>query len=86
MELIAEFLYALIELSNAMAPYILFGLLFAGILHETVPETLVTRHLGKENVSSVEGQLSFGFLDLLLSPQEDLVCPCCGCRSDTQGC
>lgn len=44
---------ALIELSNAMAPYILFGLLFAGMLHELVPESLVTKHLGSDNVASV---------------------------------
>jgi len=60
MELLIQFWYALIELSNAMAPYILFGLLFAGILHETVPESLVTKHLGKENVSSVVKSTLFG--------------------------
>jgi uncharacterized membrane protein YraQ (UPF0718 family) len=60
MTLMIEFWHALIELSNAMAPYILFGLLFAGILHETVPETLVTRHLGKENISSVVKSTIFG--------------------------
>ncbi len=48
-----DFASALIELSNAMAPYILFGLLFAGILHELVPETLVTKHLGRDSVGSV---------------------------------
>jgi len=60
MEYINEFWHALIELSNAMAPYILFGLFFAGILHETVPESLVTKHLGKENVSSVVKSTLFG--------------------------
>ena len=39
MEHLSLFIEALIELSNAMAPYILFGLFFAGILHELVPET-----------------------------------------------
>jgi len=53
MEIFSLFINALIELSNAMAPYILFGLLFAGFLHELVPETLVTKHLGRENISSV---------------------------------
>ena len=43
-----------------MAPYILFGLIFAGILHETVPESLVTKHLGKESVSSVVKSTIFG--------------------------
>ena len=60
MEYIILFFNALIDLSNAMAPYILFGLVFAGILHELVPETIVTRHLGKENISSVIKSTIFG--------------------------
>jgi hypothetical protein len=44
----------------AMAPYILFGLLFAGILHELVPDSIVTKHLGKDNVSSVVKSTIFG--------------------------
>ena len=60
MELFSLFIDALVDLSNAMAPYILFGLLFAGILHELVPETLVTKHLGKENVFSVIKATLFG--------------------------
>jgi uncharacterized membrane protein YraQ (UPF0718 family) len=60
MEYLVEFINALVELSNAMAPYILFGLVFAGILHELVPDTLVTKHLGKENVSSVIKSTVFG--------------------------
>lgn len=60
MEYITEFIYALFDLSNAMAPYILFGLIFAGILHELVPETLVTKHLGKESISSVIKSTIFG--------------------------
>jgi len=60
MEYLTQFIYALIDLSNAMAPYILFGLVFAGILHELVPETLVTKHLGKENISSVIKSTIFG--------------------------
>uniref|UniRef100_UPI003F617AA2 SO_0444 family Cu/Zn efflux transporter n=1 Tax=Sulfonitrofixus jiaomeiensis TaxID=3131938 RepID=UPI003F617AA2 len=55
-----SFLTALFELSNAMAPYILFGLLFAGILHELVPDTLVTKHLGRESVGSVVKATLFG--------------------------
>ena len=54
------FLTALYELSNAMAPYILFGLLFAGVLHELVPDTLVTKHLGRESVGSVIKATLFG--------------------------
>ena len=60
MEQITLFLNALVDLSNAMAPYILFGLIFAGILHELVPETLVTKHLGKENIWSVIKSTIFG--------------------------
>ncbi len=60
MEIIALFFTALVDLSNAMAPYILFGLLFAGILHELVPDTIVTKHLGKESVGSVVKSTIFG--------------------------
>ena len=60
MELITEFFTALFDLSNAMAFYILFGLAFAGILHELVPETLVTKHLGLESISSVIKSTIFG--------------------------
>ncbi|MCB4763249.1 MAG: SO_0444 family Cu/Zn efflux transporter, partial [Sulfurovum sp.] len=47
-------------LSYAMAPYILFGLLFAGILHELVPNSIVTKHLGKDNIGSVIKSTLFG--------------------------
>ena len=60
MEYITEFLNAIISLSNAMAPYILFGLLFAGVLHEVVPQSLVTKHLGDENIISVIKSTLFG--------------------------
>jgi len=60
MEFLTLFWSALVELSNAMAPYIVFGLLFAGLLHELVPESLVTKHLGRDNVSSVVKSTLFG--------------------------
>lgn len=60
MEFLTLFFNTLIELSHAMSPYILFGLLFAGILHELVPETLVTKHLGKESIGSVIKSTIFG--------------------------
>ena len=60
MSYLLEFINALFELSNAMAPYILFGLAFAGVLHELVPETLVTKHLGRESISSVVKSTIFG--------------------------
>ena len=60
MEFLIEFFDALVDLSNAMAPYILFGLFFAGILHELVPETLVSKHLGKDSIGSVIKATIFG--------------------------
>lgn len=60
MEYINLFIDALMDLSNAMAIYILFGLLFAGVLHEIVPDSLVTKHLGKENILSVLKSTIFG--------------------------
>jgi len=60
MEYITLFFEALFDLSNEMAIYILFGLLFAGVMHELIPETLVTKHLGKENISSVIKSTVFG--------------------------
>ena len=55
-----QFFEALWQLSMAMAPYILFGLLFAGVLHELVPQSIVTKHLGKENIISVLKSTIFG--------------------------
>lgn len=60
MEYILEFLTALYDLSNAMAIYILLGLAFAGVLHELVPESIVTKHLGDENFISVIKATIFG--------------------------
>lgn len=60
MEFLQLFPSALLELSYAMAPYILFGLLFAGVLHELVPESAVTKHLGKENTAAVLKATLFG--------------------------
>ena len=60
MEYITLFFTTLIDLSNAMAPYILFGLLFAGILHEIVPDTIVKNHLGKDSILSVVKATIFG--------------------------
>ena len=57
---ITLFLEALWQLSVAMAPYILFGLLFAGVLHELVPDSIVTKYLGKDNISSVVKSTVFG--------------------------
>jgi len=60
MEIFINFFTALFDLSNAMAPYIIFGLFFAGILHELVPDSLVAKHLGKGNILSVIKATLFG--------------------------
>ena len=60
MEYFTLFFNSLIELSHAMSPYILFGLAFAGILHELVPDSIVTKHLGNENIASVIKSTLFG--------------------------
>ena len=57
---ITPFFEALWQLSLAMGPYILFGLAFAGVLHELVPDSIVTKHLGKESISSVIKSTIFG--------------------------
>ncbi|WP_281950931.1 SO_0444 family Cu/Zn efflux transporter [Nitrosophilus kaiyonis] len=54
------FVQALIELSNAMALYILFGLLIAGFLHEIVPQDFIKKHLGKSSFGSVIKATLFG--------------------------
>ena len=60
MELLTDFFVALWELTAAMAPYILFGLLFAGILHELIPDDFVQKHLGRDSVASVAKATLFG--------------------------
>jgi len=60
MEIIILFFTTLFDLSNAMAVFILFGLIFAGVLHELVPDSIVTKHLGSENISSVIKSTLFG--------------------------
>jgi uncharacterized membrane protein YraQ (UPF0718 family) len=60
MDMVFYFIEALWSLSLAMAPYILFGLMFAGILHELIPESIVTKHLGKDNILSVVKSTLFG--------------------------
>jgi uncharacterized membrane protein YraQ (UPF0718 family) len=40
-------------LLNEMAPYLLFGFFFAGVIHIFIDQETVARHLGKSNVFSV---------------------------------
>jgi len=59
-EYLQLFSTALYDLSNAMAIYILIGLIFAGLLHEVVPDSIVTKHLGSDTVGSVVKSTVFG--------------------------
>ncbi len=58
--IIYDFVQSTIELSMAMAPYILFGLLIAGIMHEAMPQDFIKRHLGKSSLGSVIKATLFG--------------------------
>lgn len=60
MDYLLLFFNSLLDLSNAMAPYILFGLIFAGVLHELVPDTIVSKHLGNSSILSVIKATLFG--------------------------
>jgi len=59
-ELLNDFFVALWELTGAMAPFILFGLFFAGLLHEWLPKDFIRRHLGEESSLSVLKSTLFG--------------------------
>ena len=48
------------DLLVAMAPYLLFGFLFAGILNEFISAEKIARHLGKSSVGSVVKAALFG--------------------------
>jgi len=60
MEYLTLFLQSLYSLSLEMSVYILFGLLFAGILNEIVPKDIVSKHLGDSNIFSVIKATLFG--------------------------
>lgn len=60
LEFLTLFFITLYELSNEMAPYIILGLVFAGLLHEMVPETIVKNHLGGNSFLSVIKATIFG--------------------------
>ena len=53
MEYIMKFLSALATLTLEMAPYLLLGFLFAGILYVWFPRKKVYKYLGKPNNASV---------------------------------
>ena len=60
MEYINSYFEAFVSLSVDMAPYLLLGFLFAGILKVVVPPDIMTRYLGKSNTSSVINASLFG--------------------------
>lgn len=47
-----DILYTLLDILNEMSPYILLGLLIAGILHAFVPSRLMSRHLSGHGFGS----------------------------------
>ena len=53
MEIIKNYIDALIKLLMEMSPYLLLGFLFAGILHVFFPVEKINRILGKKNTKSV---------------------------------
>ena len=60
MELATTFANNFLILLDAMAIYILIGLLIAGILKQLVPNDFVIKHLGKGSISSVLKATLFG--------------------------
>jgi uncharacterized membrane protein YraQ (UPF0718 family)/copper chaperone CopZ len=53
MDYIGQFITALADLTMEMAPYLLLGFLFAGILYVWFPKKKVYKYLGKPNSASV---------------------------------
>jgi hypothetical protein len=52
MEIIKMYLIELVRLVNEMAPYLLLGFLFAGILRVVFPRRIIARYMGKNNFRS----------------------------------
>lgn len=53
MEIVRGILFDSWDLFNRMSPYLLFGFLFAGVLHILVSLDAIARHLGQRSISSV---------------------------------
>ena len=53
MEILGAYLGELVRLVNEMAPYLLLGFLFAGILRVFFPKGIITRYMGQNNFRSV---------------------------------
>ena len=60
MNIFIEFLNNFYTLTLDMAIYIIFGILFAGILKQIIPKDFVSKHLGDDNYSSVIKASLFG--------------------------
>lgn len=60
MNLIDHYFMPFVYLLNEMAPYLLLGFLFAGVLHAFVPKTMYHRYLGRNNTGSVLCAILFG--------------------------
>ena len=50
----------ILELINAMSPFLLLGFFLAGIMHAFVPNTLYSRYLAKDNFASIFWATLFG--------------------------
>jgi len=59
-EIIQGILISSFKLLAAMAPFLLFGFLFAGILNEFISADKIARHLGKRSFASVIKAALFG--------------------------
>ena len=60
MNILSDILKEVWVLTNEMSPYLLLGFLLAGLMHEFLPSTLYTNHLGKNNFRSVFLAALFG--------------------------
>ncbi|MCD4737448.1 MAG: permease, partial [Bacteroidales bacterium] len=60
MEYIFAYLLEFVALFNEMAPWLLVGFLFAGILHVYLPQNSIPRYMGRNNFRSVLNASLFG--------------------------
>lgn len=60
MDVLGGILVSTLSLLNAMAPYLLFGFLAAGVLHLFISTEVIARHLGRGNLMSVVKASLFG--------------------------
>ncbi len=60
MKYIIDFFHEFVTLTNEMSPYLLLGLLFAGVLHVFIKKETISKHLGKKNLKSVLVAALFG--------------------------